>query len=83
MPYYDFDLVFAADPGDDGAERLFDVFDGVGATILSAVVAGRPLLSVHLEGMSLESTIHEAVRLARLAGAQPIGVELEVEKAAA
>ena len=83
MPYYDFDLVFSADPGEDGAERLFEAFDGAGGTILSAVTGGRPMLSVHLEGTSLENAISEAVRLARSAGADPVGVEMEVGRAAA
>lgn len=84
MRYYDFDLVLSADPtGEVAADRLFEVFDAAGATITPALVSGKPLVSVHLEESTLESAIQVAVRLARLAGADPVGVELEVGRAAA
>ena len=84
MRLYDFDLVFTEPVTDEEiAERLFEVFDAAGATITPALIAGRSLLSVHIEGETLEAAIDRAVALARTAGAYPIGVELEVESAAA
>ena len=73
MKEFDFTLILASDPDEEGADRLYGVFnDGTLSTI-----AGVPQIRFHREAGLLEEAIRSAISDVRSAGYDVARVEME------
>jgi hypothetical protein len=73
MKEHEFTLILTADPSEDGADKLYSIFnDGTIAT-----VAGCPQIDFHREAASLEEAIRSAIGDVRAAGFDVARVEMQ------
>ena len=72
MSIYEFTLILTADPNEEEADRLYDIFDDGTVT----TVEGVPQIHFHREAFSLESAIGSALLDLRKAGFEAVRVHI-------
>ena len=73
MKEHEFTLILTVEPDEEGADRLYSIFnDGTISTI-----AGVPQIHFHREGKSLEKALNSAVEDVKSAGFDVVHIEIE------